>query len=507
MSLNFFVSLGNPVNDLQVVSQHNIQYVLVIGALSFIGSKASIHLQNQDMNVIPVEDQDSLVDERMAYRWQKLREFKLDTKFIDLGELESLFHSHNISEVIYIPADLFDGQKKINNHITFKSLNLSRVLKNFIRLLELISKKYPLVRLSFISVPRQSNLSFQSAWLKTFEVSLSAYRQLYSLKAAIIRFEGAYGPWQNKKNLDSCWYINNIVETLEKTIKNDLNYTEIDLISCQSYHAITKDPARLESLTLTKQWEANYSNFLQKQENYVMSTYFTNIENPQHSYMFANNNYRFVQRWFESIIRIGAHAVIFHDGLTEDFQNRMKSFYSHVHFQKAEVGLKGRPPNVYRFYLYHQYLSSHTEIQNVVLTDIRDVTLLNDPFEVMRVIDEYIFMGIGKPFYESSWSYDWVNGLLKKCHSLKNDSETMCVKLHPFINAGVMGGRRPAMLNFLTKVTQYLDEAPHKKNCNMATIALVNQKHFHENSFSGYPFQSAFGCGLPGPHGLAIKHK
>ena len=465
-----------------------------------------MHLQNQDINVIPVEDQDKLVDERMAYRWQKLHEFKLDTKFIDLGDLESLFHSHNIGEVIYIPADLFDGQKKNNSHIEFKSLSLSGVLKNFIRLLELISKKYPLVRLSFISVPRQSNLSFQSTWLKTFEVCLTAYQQLYSLKAAIIRFEGAYGPWQNKDNLDSCWYINNIIGILEKTIKNDLNYTEIDLVSCQSSPAITKDRARLENLKLTKQWEANYSKFLQKRENYVMSTYFTSIENPQHSYTFADDNYRFVQRWFESIISIGAHAVIFHDNLTEDFQNRMKSFYSHVHFQKADVGLKGRPPNVYRFYLYHQYLSSHPEIQNVVLTDIRDVTFLNDAFEVMRVIGEYIFMGLDKPFYESSWSYDWVNGLLKKCHSLTSDS-SMCVQLHPFINAGVMGGGRPAMLNFLTKVTHYFDEAPHEENCDMATIAFVTQKHFHENSFSGYPFQSAFGYGLPGPHGLAIKHK
>ena len=489
----------------QVVLEHGPD-VLVIGGLSFIGAKVSMHLQNQDINVIPVEDQDKLVDERMAYRWQKLHEFKLDTKFIDLGDLESLFHSHSVGEVIYIPADLFDGQKKNNSHIEFKSLSLSGVLKNFIRLLELISKRYPLVRLSFISVPRQSNLSFQSAWLKTFEVCLTAYRQLYSLKAAIIRFEGAYGPWQNKDNLDSCWYINNIVETLEKTIKNDLNYTEIDLVSCQSSPAITKDRARLENLKLTKQWEANYSNFLQKRENYVMSTYFTSVKNPQHSYTFADNNYRFVQQWFESIISIGAHAVIFHDSLTEDFQNRMKSYYSHVHFQKADVGLKGRPPNVYRFYLYHQYLSSHPEIQNVVLTDIRDVTFLNDPFEVMRVIGEYIFMGLDKPFYESSWSYGWVNGLLKKCHSLTSDS-SMCVQLHPFINAGVMGGGRPAMLNFLTKVTHYFDEAPHKENCDMATIAFVTQKHFHENSFSGYPFQCAFGSGLPGPHGLAIKHK
>ena len=476
--------------------------ILVIGGLSFIGSKVSMYFHNQDINVIPVEDQDKLVDERMAYRWQKLHEFKLDTKFIDLGDLESLFHSHNIGEVIYIPADLFDGQKKINSHIEFKSLNLSGVLKNFIRLLELISRKYPLVRLSFISVPRQSNLSFQSAWLKTFEVSLTAYQQLYSLKAAIIRFEGAYGPWQNKDNLDSCWYINDIVGILEHTLKNDSDCIEVDLVSSSS---LTKDPARLETLTLTNQWEANYSNFLQKQENYVMSTYFTSVKNPQTSFTFLKNGYRFVQQWFESIIRIGVRAVIFHDGLTEDLQNRMKNLYSHVHFQKIDVGLKERSPNDYRFYLYHQYLSSHPEIQNIVFTDIRDVIFLNDPFEVMRVIGDYIFMGVSRTFYENTWCNGWVHQLLKWCHS--KDSESKWVKLHPFYNAGVIGGTRHAMLNFMTKMIQYLDGTPHKHNCNMATITLVTHKHFYENSFSGYPFQSAFKLNLTGPQGLAIKHK
>ena len=396
----------------------------------------------------------------------------------------------------------FDGQKKINNHITFKSLNLSGVLKSFIRLLELISKEFPLVRLSFISVARQSNLSFQSAWLKTFEVSLSAYQQLYSLKSAIIRFEGAYGPWQNKDKLDSCWYINDIIGILEHTLKNDSDCIEVDLVSSSS---LPLDRFQLETLKLTNEWEAKYmySHFLQKQENYVMSTYFTGVKNPQYSVTFLQNCYRFVQQWFESVIKIGAHAVIFHDGLTEDFQNRMKNLYSHVHFQRIDV--EERSPNDYRFYLYHQYLSLHPEIQNIVFTDIRDVTYLNDPFEVMRVIGDYIFIGVDVPFYENAWCNEVTNVILRRCHS--SDSESKWVKLHPFYNAGVIGGTRHIMLNFLTKMTQYLDGTLHKHNCNMATINLVTHKHFYENSFSGYPFQSAFKIDLPGPQGLAIKHK
>ena len=509
--------LGIPDKDSPVVSQIRRNFVnlcsakykssvkhggsiLVIGGLSFIGSKVSMYFHNEGINVIPVEDQDKHVDERMAYRWQKLHEFKLDTKFIDLSDLESLFHSHNIGEVIYIPAGLFDGQKKINNYIAFKSLNVSGVLKNFIRLLELISNKYPLVRLSFISLPRKSNLSFQSAWLKTFEVSLTAYQQLYSLKATIIRFEGAYGPWQNKDNLDSCWYINDIIGILEHTLKNDSDCIEVDLVSSSS---LPLDPARLETLTLTNQWEANYSKLLQKRKNYVMSTYFTDVESPQYSFTFLKNSYRFVQQWFESVLRIGAHAIIFHDSLTEDFQNRMKNLYSHVHFQKIDV--EGRRPNDYRFYLYHQYLSLHPEIQNIVFTDIRDVIFLNDPFEIMRIIGDYIFMGVDVPFYENSWSNEVTQVILRRCHS--KDSESKWVKLHPSYNAGVIGGTRHIMVSFLTKMIQYLDRTPHELNCNMGTITLVTHKHFNENSFSGYPFQSAFKIGLPGPHGLAIKHK
>ena len=41
----------------------------------------------------------------------------------------------------------------------------------------------------------------------------------------------------------------------------------------------------------------------------------------------------------------------------------------------------------------------------------------------------------------------------------------------------------------------------------MGTITLVIHKHFYEKSFAGFPFQSAFALGIPGPQGLAIKHK
>ena len=165
--------------------------------------------------------------------------------------------------------------------------------------------------------------------------------------------------------------------------------------------------------------------------------------------MFLENSYRFVQQWFESVIRIGAHAVIFHDGLTEDLQNRMKNLYSRVHFQKVD-GLKGRSPNDYRFYLYHQYLSSHPEIRNVVLTDIRDVIFLNNPFAVMRIIGDYMFMGLDIPLYENSRSHVKTSGVLWRCHS--KESESKWVNLHPFYNAGVMGGTWHTMFSFLTKM-------------------------------------------------------
>ena len=483
--------------------------VLVIGGSSFIGAKVSLYFHNQGLNVIPVEDQEKFIDKRMAlYRWQKLHDYKLDTKLVDTGNLESFLHSHNVDEIIYIPTHLFDGQKKNDDNIAFKGLNLSGILKNFVRLLELIYKKYPLVRLSLISLPLQSTLSFQSAWLKTFEVSLTAYQQLYGLNAAIIRFDGVYGPWQNEEednNWNNCWYMNDIVDIIVKTLKNKFSCREVDLHPCQSSSNMSKDPAQLKTIALTKQWLANYSTSLQKQENYVMSTYFTSVKNPQYSFTFLKNGYRFVQRWFESAMKIGAHAVIFHDGLTEDLQNRMRNLYNRVDFHKVDVGLKGRSPNDYRFYLYNEYLWSHPEIENVVLTDMRDIKFLNDPFEVMRLIGDYVYMGIDVTFYENSWSHGWLHGVLRSCHS--KDSESMWVKLHPFYNAGVMGGTRPTMLKFLKKMTQYLDGTPHHHNCNMGTITLVTHKHFYEQSFSGYPFQSAFKLGITGPQGVAVKHK
>ena len=46
----------------------------------------------------------------------------------------------------------------------------------------------------------------------------------------------------------------------------------------------------------------------------IFTTYLTSVVDPQRGVQFRPNRFAYMQRWYRSVERVGAHAVIFHDG-------------------------------------------------------------------------------------------------------------------------------------------------------------------------------------------------
>ena len=214
----------------------------------------------------------------------------------------------------------------------------------------------------------------------------------------------------------------------------------------------------------------------------------------------------FMKQWFISAKKLGLNLVIFHDNFDNEFINRVRGIHPNTEFVKMD-NLHGRTTNDYRFYGFNEYLEKHPEIRYAVLTDMRDVKIFADPFERMKVIGDYLYVGIDVSFYLASYDHNWLRGVLVRCH--RGDASIDAVKLHPFLNAGVLGGSRHVLLSYLYRMTRYFDKTPHYMNCNMGTITVAAHKHFFDYIYSGYPIQSAFKLGMEGfmPQGQAIKHK
>ena len=335
------------------------------------------------------------------------------------------------------------------------------------------------------------------------------YRYTISNKfsTATLKLEGIYGPWQGKGSgfayqpLTDKLFIDDIIERITVSMKcSGLHCTDV----CRNdtfLDTITTNP---DNIIETQKWISEYSTFLQlPKKNVIMSTYFTISKNvPNKSYYILPNLFQFFEAWFLTGKQFGVHFVIFHDSLNEQFQNNLIKLYpGHVEFVKVN-SLHGRSTNDARFYEEYAYLLSHPEINKVLLTDCRDVIFLKDPFKVMDVIGDYLYMGIDKPF-DHSLRRSWAgNRILKPCHRSEINSDA--ANRYPFHNAGVMGGTRHA---YLTLLIHYFDRAPHNRNCNMGTTGLVTEKHLNNDYFSGYPFQAVSELSLAIPQGLAVRHK
>lgn len=465
----------------------------MFGASGFIGSKIVSEAHSSQFKVVAVEDtMNRYINRYTWYRWDRLMEHSFAPRYINTSsnsELSTVLDESGSGVIVFVPSLIFDGVSN-KSRLPLALIDVSTILNNFVSLLDLVATKYSdKFHVMLISVSNEVGLSIQKAWLTAFEVSLSSYQGMYELQSSIIRTNGLYGSWQDPLIQDGslkCQSVDRFVEHVVKVSKTVDPCTVQEYVNCtDGGHDIYDYRGEAPGGT---------------GRNVIMSTYFTKKENSMYS--IAPNKFYFLKQWFLSARKVGAFIVIIHDELSEKFQNDIKSFYSSVDFVKTD-SLEGWSSNDGRFYIEYDYILKHPEIDRVLMTDLRDVKFFADPFKVMDVIGDYIYVGIDVTYLLYSYELDWIRGIFDVCSKHEDHS---FMELHPFLNAGALGGTRHAMLSYLTQINRYLKTTP-KFNCNMAAINFVTNKFYHKWSYAGYPLQQGFKMGIAPSQGLAVKHK
>ena len=486
------------VSDTVVTQTFKFKSILLYGATSFLGSHIARTLHQSGFHIELIEDIENIPLEPMAwYRVQKLQELNLKVHYVQMSTIDhDFFNQHQIDAVVFIPALLFDGFSNPNK--LFELEKASKLLKEFVNLLEISRRRNS--KAVLLSLSESSSRSIQKSWLRTFELTLSAYQNL-GVQTDLITMNGVYGPWQGvgedvyPSPAKSCIYIEEIKKAVLRVFSSRSGNRQTVNVHC------IKERSAWNS---TISWAVQYTKFLKRRKDVVISTYFTSVKNPSHPFQIRPRNGLFMKNWFNSAARQGLNLVIFYDEFSDNFENRVKTLHPNTEFVRVK-SLHGRSTNDYRFYLTYKYILEHPEIRRAILTDMRDIKFLNNPFDQMEVIGDYLYVGLDNPKYVSGFEHKWVGNLMKKCH--KEDAKIDAVKLQPFLNAGVSGGTRHVLLTFLNLMTRYFDEAPHRENCDMGIFSIVGHKHFHDHMFTGYPLQSAFTLSMAPSQGLSIKHK
>ena len=195
--------------------------------------------------------------------------------------------------------------------------------------------------------------------------------------------------------------------------------------------------------------------------------------------------------WFITVKYLGLKAVIFHDGLSESFMNKLQRDYPKVLFHRVS-SLGTLSTNDARFTMYFDYLIKNPHIKRILCTDISDVVFINNPFELMAQLGNYLYVGQDTNGADSMADNGWFRGMAGVCGAEKVLPGFKDVKANPyFLNAGVIGGERLLMIDFLEKVNKYIRKTTGK-NCNMPVVNYVAQRYFTHAFYTGYPLTNRF---------------
>lgn len=100
------------------------------------------------------------------------------------------------------------------------------------------------------------------------------------------------------------------------------------------------------------------------------------------------NDFKYIQPWYESVNKLGLEGRIFCDNLSEDFISKFTT--DKIKFINVEVSEYSN--NDWRFFCYKKFLEEN-KFDNVFLTDGSDVTIVKDPsaiFSDYKNIDFFV---------------------------------------------------------------------------------------------------------------------
>ena len=138
----------------------------------------------------------------------------------------------------------------------------------------------------------------------------------------------------------------------------------------------------------------------------IMACHITGVHDVNRNTTLDNDNYELVRDWAESVAKQQLQGIIFHNNFTLETCEKFKNEY--ISFIQIKYNNQFNP-NVYRYFVYKDFLQDHIQyFKNIFVTDITDVTLVNNPF-----IDSYfienptaIFCGDEPKTLNNDWMKD-----------------------------------------------------------------------------------------------------
>ncbi|MGH7267034.1 MAG: hypothetical protein ACREMB_19605 [Candidatus Rokuibacteriota bacterium] len=227
----------------------------------------------------------------------------------------------------------------------------------------------------------------------------------------------------------------------------------------------------------------------------LCTAYLTARPDPQRGHQVRRDWFGYIRTWWTSVHGLGLRAVILHDELSPAFVRRYTTDL--VRFVRIEP--YPWSPNDQRFFAYRD-LIARGRYDRAFLTDVADVRVVRDPFPVLEALATPLVVGdevYAAPIGVQIRTHPW---LMRKVRETRGGRSSVVYRFfrrhgfdHSTLNAGVIGGRAPELLEFLERFVRVRRTIGHpERNLNMPVVNYVLHRFFPGRFHHGAPVTSRF---------------
>lgn len=230
-----------------------------------------------------------------------------------------------------------------------------------------------------------------------------------------------------------------------------------------------------------------------------LTTVFSTRSDPIHG-GFIEPGLAYFERYMQSILKIPGgrvKAVVLHDSIPENMTGPLTVADGSFSFTKVDISRfpKWLSVNDVRFLLFEEVVKQHPEWVTVFMSDVHDVRFFHNPCVLVERQPDKVFVHsqdleslAGSGFMRGK--FRMLGGQYDKWYNhTKAANSTIRV-----LNAGVVGGRRPVVLDVLAKMRaiyqdpDFVERRRGRRTCvNMAVVNYVLYTEFATRIETGYP--------------------
>jgi hypothetical protein len=230
---------------------------------------------------------------------------------------------------------------------------------------------------------------------------------------------------------------------------------------------------------------------MKEQKNIILATYLAGIYDVNRNETLQEDDIGIIAEWAESIVGLGLQGVVFHNSLSAA---SITKYTCDIDFVKVEFNEQYNT-NIYRYFLYRDFLKANA-VDNVFITDITDVVVVQNPFEQALFLNNpnHIFCGDEPKLLGNEWMQDHSTHLRNKI--LNFDTYEKKFNTATLLNCGIVGGNSTIILPFLEQLCNihqyYNTDNISAYTGDMGAFNYLARTKYNNHIIHGAPVNSIF---------------